>query len=209
MGKDVVQVVNHFFKTSNHDNQLQSTNIVLIPKKKNPRFMTDLHPISLCNIVYKIISKVLANRMKKVLDLIISDNQSAFIPGRLITNNIMVAYEVMHYMKRKTKGKEGWMALKLDMSKAYDRVEWGFLEAVLRKMGFDHKLVKLFMTCITSVCYQITHAGRSFGSIVPKRGIRQGDPLSSYLFLICMEGFTTLIDEFERKKIDQRNKSCS
>lgn len=83
--------------------------------------MTDLRPISLCNVVYKIISKVLANRVKQVIDFIISDTQSAFIPGRLISDNIMVAFEVMHYMKRKTKGKDSWMALKLDMSKAYDR----------------------------------------------------------------------------------------
>lgn len=95
--------------------------------------MIDLRPISLCNIVYKIIFKVPANRLKQIIDSLISDRQSAFVPGRLITNNIMVAFEVMHYMKRKIKGKDIWMALKLDMSKAFDRVEWKFLEAVLRK----------------------------------------------------------------------------
>lgn len=99
-----------------------NVNIVLIPKKKNSMVMTELRPISLCNVVYKIISKVLANRLKQVIDPIISDTQSAFIPGRLITDNIMVAYELMHFMKRKTKGKQRWMALKLDMSKTYDRV---------------------------------------------------------------------------------------
>lgn len=88
--------------------------------------MTDLRSISLSIVVYKIISKVLANRLKQVIDLIISDMQNEFIPGRLITNNIMVGFKVKIYMKKKTKGKDSWMALKPDMSKEYDRVEWGF-----------------------------------------------------------------------------------
>lgn len=102
--------------------------------------MTDLRPISLCNVVYKVVSKVIANRLKEVIGSIISETHSAFIPGRLIIDNIMISYEIMHYMKRKFKGKKGWMALKLDMSKAYDRVEWGYLRAMLSKMGFGEKL---------------------------------------------------------------------
>ncbi|KAL8108560.1 hypothetical protein AgCh_024870 [Apium graveolens] len=196
---DVVKLVKQFFITGAVNDQLKSTNIALIPKKQNPVVMTDLRPISLCNVIYKVISKVLANRLKQVLDNVISDTQSAFIPGRLITDNIMVAFEVIHYMKRKTRGKEAWMALKLDMSKAYDRVEWSFLQAILLKLGFDHKVVDLFISCISSVTYQISHAGRRFGEIVPTRGLRQGDPLSSYLFLTCMEGLTALINDYEEK----------
>ena len=199
--KDVVSIVQCFFQTGKIDEQLKGTNIALIPKKPHLTLMTDLRPISLCNVVYKIISKVLANRLKQIIDSIISESQSAFIPGRLITDNIMVAFEVMHYMKRKTKGKESWMALKLDMSKAYDRVEWNYLQAVLSKMGFDQRVIKLFMSCISSVRYKITHAGRNFGNITPERGLRQGDPLSSYLFLICIEGLTALLNDFENKKM--------
>ncbi|XP_074337470.1 uncharacterized protein LOC141674663 [Apium graveolens] len=133
--KDVVELVKQFFDTGIIHDHLKLTNIALIPKKQNPMVMTDLRPISLCNVIYKVISKVLANRLKQVLDYVISDSQSAFIPGRLITNNIMVAFEVMHYMKRKSRGKEAWMALKVDMSKAYDRVEWSFLQATLLMKG--------------------------------------------------------------------------
>lgn len=160
VGDDIVKVVKQFFEDGLLPKQLTGTNIVLIPKKKAPQTMADLRPISLCNVVYKIISKVMAKRIKHILEFIISGTQSAFIPGRLITDNIMVAHEVMHFMKRKTKGKEGWMALKLDMSKAYDRVEWGYLEAVLIRMGFDYRLVQLIMACVVSANYQISHGGR-------------------------------------------------
>ncbi|XP_074342398.1 uncharacterized protein LOC141679917 [Apium graveolens] len=200
VGGDLIQLVQQFFLAEKFDRYITDTNIVLIPKKQDPSNMTELRPISLCNVSYKIASKVMANRVKKVLDGVISETQSAFIPGRLISDNNMIAYEVMHYMKRKVSGKAGWMALKLDMSKAYDRVEWNFLRAMLVKLGFDGKMVNLLLECVTSARYRINHAGKEFGLIEPGRGIRQGDPLSSYIFLICMEGLTALIQENERMK---------
>lgn len=115
------------------------TCVVLIPKIKNPKCMKDLRPISLCNVVYKLVSKVLANRLKQILPEIISPNQSAFVPGRLITDNILLAYECTHYMQNKRGGKDGYAAVKLDMSKAYDRVEWQFLEKMMKKLGFNEQ----------------------------------------------------------------------
>lgn len=101
--------------------------ICLIPKIKMPQTMSDLRPISLCNILVRILSKVLSNRLKGCLGSIISDRQSAFIEGRLFTDNALLAFEVNHYMKRKTQGQNGLAALKIDISKAYDRLEWDFI----------------------------------------------------------------------------------
>jgi hypothetical protein len=173
------------------------TCVVLIPKVKDPESMKDLRPISLCNVVYKIVSKMLANRLKQILPEIISPNQSAFVPGRLITDNILVAYECTHFMKNKRGGQEGYAAVKLDMSKAYDRVEWHFLEMMMRKLGFAEVWIHLVMRCITSVRYQVRINGECTDVIIPERGLRQGDPLSPYLFLICAECFSSMLNRAE------------
>jgi hypothetical protein len=99
------------------------TIVVLTPNVQNPDCLKYLRPISLCNVVYKLISKVIANRLKTILGEIVSPNQSAFVTGRLISDNMILAYEMSHYMRRKRKGKDVHTALKLDMSKAHDRVE--------------------------------------------------------------------------------------
>ncbi|KAK9993595.1 hypothetical protein SO802_023298 [Lithocarpus litseifolius] len=193
VGSDVTTSILHYLNTGSLPTPLNHTFITLIPKTKNPERVTEFRPICLCNELYKIFSKVLANRLKRVLPHLISEHQSAFLKGRLITDNILVAFETLHYMKNHTSGKNGFMALKLDMSKEYDRVEWSFLREVMKRMGFNEKWVELVMECVSTVTYSLLINGEPVGNIKPSRGIRQGDPLSPYLFLLCSEGLHRMI----------------
>jgi len=104
-----------------------------------------------------------------------------------------VAFETLHIMDTWLKGREGFMAMKLNMSKAYDRLEWDFLDAMMRKLGFANRWVDLMMSCVRTVTYSILINGQPHGHIVPTRGIRQGDPLSLYFFIICAEVMSSML----------------
>ena len=173
--------------------ELNYTHIVLIPKVKSLEKMSDFRPISLCNVMYKIISKMLANRLKLIVPQLISPYQSAFAPGRLITDNVLVAYETLHAMHGQKKGKKGAIALKFDISKAYDRVEWSFLKDMMFKMGFPQWWIDRIMGCVTTSSFSVRLNGKAYGNFKPTRGLCQGDLLSPYLFLLCAEAFTSLL----------------
>jgi hypothetical protein len=197
VGKDVVEAVQCFLGSVDQLQLLNSTHVTLIPKVKSPENLSQLRPISLCNVLYKIGSKVLANRLKPLLSKIISPYQSAFVPGRLISDNSLIAFEIAHFLKRRRDGKVGYGALKLDMSKAYDRVEWAFLKAILVKMGFCSRWISWIMNCVSTVSYSFILNGEPRGKVTPSRGLRQGDAISPYLFLLCAEALSRLISQAE------------
>ena len=189
---DITQAVLSCLNSSSILKSINHTFITLIPKVKNPERVSEFRPISLCNVIYKIVSKVIANRLKPYLNSIISETQSAFIADRLIPDNVLIAFESLHHMKTGYSRKTSFMAIKLDMSKAYDRVEWAFLEKILLKMGFQNSWVALIMECITTISYFILVNGEPQRMIVPTKGLRQGDPLSPYLFLFYTEGLNAI-----------------
>ncbi|XP_042969107.1 uncharacterized protein LOC122301794 [Carya illinoinensis] len=201
VGQDVSVALLEFLNSEKMPWDLNHTHIVLIPKVNSPTSIHDFRPISLCNVAYKLISKVLTNRMIGVLKKVVSWNQSAFLPNRFITDNIMVAYELLHTMHSKKKGREGSMTIKLDISKAYDRVEWNFLEVILIKMRFGMKWTKLLMVCVRTVTYSTIINGVLGETITLTRGLRQADPLSPYLFLLCAEALGFLLASAKQRSL--------
>uniref|UniRef100_A0A803NT31 Reverse transcriptase domain-containing protein n=1 Tax=Cannabis sativa TaxID=3483 RepID=A0A803NT31_CANSA len=153
---------------------------------------------SLCDVTYKAISKCLANRMKVHMEKVISENQSAFIKGRQIQDNAILGFESLRCLKKGRFGNGRKMALKLDMSKAYDQVEWDFIEEMMKCLGYDERWIQKIMGCVKTVTFSVLLNGEARGHIIPERGLRQGDPLSPFLFLICSEGLSCLLNEASR-----------
>lgn len=134
----------------------------------------------------KVVTKKIANKIKHTLPEIIEEEQSAFVKGRLITSNVLVAMKCFHKMKRKTKGKCGVMDLKLDMSKAYDSLEWSFVTDVLNSMGFLALLANLIKNRISIVSYKVLINGQLSMSFSPEKGLQKGDPsLRLLIHFVC------------------------
>ncbi|XP_031111997.1 uncharacterized protein LOC116015970 [Ipomoea triloba] len=171
---------------------MNDTLITLIPKIENPTNASHFRHISLCNVIYKIITKTLTNRIKPILQKLIGPEQSSFVPGRQILDNILVYQEMLHSMRLK-QGNSGYMMLKIDLEKTYDRLDWGFIRDTLSDVGFNEKWTKNIMCRVESSTLKILWNGKQLDEIIPSRGIRQGDSISPYIFVLCMERLSHII----------------
>ncbi|GKB36502.1 putative RNA-directed DNA polymerase, eukaryota, reverse transcriptase zinc-binding domain protein [Tanacetum coccineum] len=191
MGSEITNAVRGFFSNGKLLKELNHTIISLIPKVSTPAKITDYRPISCCNVLFKCISKIIANRIKEDLGDLVSINQSAFVPGRRISDNILLTQELMRNYHRKRGPLR--CAFKVDIQKAYDTVDWGFLRSILIGFGFHPTMVEWIMVCVSTTSYSVCINGDMYGWFNGKRGLRQGDPLSPYLFTLVMEILTLIL----------------
>ncbi|CAN1279753.1 Uncharacterized mitochondrial protein AtMg00310 [Linum perenne] len=190
---DVCCAVKDFFRRGHMLRTLNHTWLTLIPKTSEVENMTQIRPIGLCTVFYKIISKIITNRLGKILPHFVNPAQNGFVQGRCITDNILIAHELIHHLQSYVAGGQHFMAVKVDMEKAYDRVEWDFLFPLLHILGFRQDWISLVHSCLSSATMEVLLNGNPHGYFAPTRGLRQGDPLSPLLFAICTEGLSHLL----------------
>ena len=177
IGHDVLNAIKSFFKSGRILKELNGTAIALIPKVPNPDKLKDFRPISCCTIIVKCFSKIVANRLKEVLPGLVGPQQTAFIRGRRIGDNVLLAQELLRNYHR-DKGTPR-CALKVDLMKAYDRVRCDFIRVVLRATGFPDKVVQWVMFlffCVSTTRFSISKHGKLKGYFLGGRGLRQGRP---------------------------------
>ncbi|KAH9659016.1 reverse transcriptase domain-containing protein [Citrus sinensis] len=186
VGMSLCSFIKNFFNSNHIPAEINRTLLVLIPKVDHPTSLKMFQPISLCTVLYKTMTKIIANRLQALLPDLISPQQTSFVPGRHITENIVIAQEVIHTMKKNVVGKR-MMAVKVDLEKAYDRLRWCFIQETLKEVGLLERFIHLIMEYLSTAQMNVLWNGEMTEDFRPGRGIRQGDPLSPYIFVLCIE----------------------
>ncbi|KAK2429614.1 hypothetical protein QL285_028038 [Trifolium repens] len=191
MRGDVMRFISEFHRNGKLSKGLNSTFIALIPKIDSPQRLNDFRPISLVGSLYKILAKVLANRLRLVIGSVISEAQTAFVKSRQILDGVLIANEVVDEARR---SKKELLLFKVDFEKAYDSVDWDYLDDVMGKMAFPVLWRKWIRECVRTATASVLVNGSPTEEFPLERGLRQGDPLSPFLFLLAAEGLNVLME---------------
>ncbi|GJV19940.1 putative RNA-directed DNA polymerase, eukaryota, reverse transcriptase zinc-binding domain protein [Tanacetum coccineum] len=198
LGDDIIKYVKDFHLSASIPRGCNSSFITLAPKVDDPITISDFRPISLIGCQYKIIAKVLANRLALVIPSVVSEVQMAFIKGRQITDGPLLVNEIISWAK---KHKKKMLLLKLDFEKAFDSLSWSFLDSIMSQMGFGEKWRKMIHSCLNSAYASVLVNGSPTNEFKIGKGLRQGDPLSPFLFILAVEALNVVLVEARNRNI--------
>ena len=191
VGVEITEFIQTIPISSRIPMDLTQVKLVLIPKAPNPESLYQFRPISVCNTHYKLLTKILVYRLKPFLHTMIHSLQAGFVPGRRATDNYIITQELIHYISQ-WKGNTHLMAAKIDLDKTYDKLEWSFIKYTLLFYHFLAPIIDLIMACIAFAFISITWNGKVSPAFTSFRGIREGDPLLPYIFIVSKPPLLTI-----------------